>query len=255
MNIFDTHAHLLDEQFDADREELLVSLPAQGITHVMEACCDEAGIDRVVALVARTPYFYGSAGVHPHSASEFTPATLDHIREALMHERMVAIGEIGLDYHYDFSPREQQRDCFDAQLALSAELKAPIIIHDREAHGDCFAIVCEYPSLRGVFHCYSGSAEMARELLDLGWMLSFNGAITFKNARKLKEVVAMMPADRILLETDSPYLSPTPYRGKRNNSTRLPLVLEEMAALRGCTRLEMEHQTWDNACRFYRMEA
>ena len=119
MNLFDTHAHLLDEQFDADREQLLVSLPEQGITHVMEACCDEAGIDRVIELVARTPYFYGSAGVHPHSADEWKPETADHIRAALGHERMVAIGEIGLDYHYDFSPRETQRDCFDAQLALA----------------------------------------------------------------------------------------------------------------------------------------
>ena len=184
MRIFDTHAHLLDEQFDADREQLLVSLPSAGIAHVMEACCDEAGIDRIVALAARVPYLYGSAGVHPHSADEFRPETLDHIREALTHERMVAIGEIGLDYHYDFSPRDVQRACFDAQLALAAELHAPIIIHDREAHGDCMDLLRQYRGrLSGVMHCFSASYEIARECIDLGLFIAFGGRISSRNTR------------------------------------------------------------------------
>lgn len=248
MNIFDTHAHLLDEQFDADREELLVSLPAQGITHVMEACCDEAGIDRVVALVARTPYFYGSAGVHPHSASEFTPATLDHIREALMHERMVAIGEIGLDYHYDFSPREQQRDCFDAQLALSAELKAPIIIHDREAHGDCMELLRRYRGrLSGVMHCFSASYEIAKECIDLGLYIAFGGALTFKNAVNQWAIASKLPLDRLLIETDCPYMTPVPYRGTRNDPSRIVLTLHKLAELRDMDTEELAAIFYQNS--------
>ena len=177
MRLFDTHAHLLDEQFDADREELIAALPEAGIAHVMEACCDEAGIDRVVGLVARVPYFFGSAGVHPHSADEFRPETLDHIRAALTHERMQAIGEIGLDYHYDFSPREMQRTCFDAQLALAAELHRPVIIHDREAHGDTMDLLRHYRgSLSGVMHCFSASYEIAKACIDLGLYVAFGGA-------------------------------------------------------------------------------
>ena len=233
MNIFDTHAHLLDEQFDADRIELLVSLPERGITHVMEACCDEAEIDRVIELAARTPYFYGSAGVHPHSADEWKPETADHIRAALRHERMVAIGEIGLDYHYDFSPRETQRDCFDAQLALAAELHAPIIIHDREAHGDTMDLLRHYRGqLSGVMHCFSASYEIAKECIDLGLYIAFGGALTFKNAVNQWAIAQKLPLERLLIETVCPYMTPVPFRGRRNDPSLIVHTLKKLAELR-----------------------
>ena len=233
MRIFDTHAHLLDEQFDADRDSVIASLEEAGVRHVMEACCDEAEIDRVIELAARTPYFYGSAGVHPHSADEFRPETLDHIRKALQEERMLAIGEIGLDYHYDFSPRDVQRNCFDAQLALSCELHAPVIIHDREAHGDCMDLLRQYRgSLSGVMHCFSASYEIAKECIDLGLYVAFGGALTFKNAVHQWDIASRLPLDRLLIETDCPYMTPVPFRGKRNDPTRIVLTLQKLAELR-----------------------
>ena len=252
MRIFDTHAHLLDEQFDADREQLLVSLPSAGIAHVMEACCDEAGIDRVVALAARVPYLYGSAGVHPHSANEFRPETLDHIREALTHERMVAIGEIGLDYHYDFSPRDVQRACFDAQLALAAELHAPIIIHDREAHGDCMDLLRQYRGrLSGVMHCFSASYEIAKECIDLGLHIAFGGALTFKNATHQWEIASKLPLERLLIETDCPYMTPVPFRGTRNDPTRIIHTLLKLAELRNTDPETLSEALFENSFRAF----
>ena len=252
MRIFDTHAHLLDEQFDADREQLLVSLPSAGIAHVMEACCDEAGIDRIVALAARVPYLYGSAGVHPHSADEFRPETLDHIREALTHERMVAIGEIGLDYHYDFSPRDVQRACFDAQLALAAELHAPIIIHDREAHGDCMDLLRQYRGrLSGVMHCFSASYEIAKECIDLGLHIAFGGALTFKNATHQWEIASKLPLERLLIETDCPYMTPVPFRGTRNDPTRIIHTLLKLAELRNTDPETLSEALFENSFRAF----
>ncbi len=248
MRIFDTHAHLLDEQFDADREQLLVSLPEAGIAHVMEACCDEAGIDRVVALVRRVPYFYGSAGVHPHSADEWKPETADHIRAALQNERMAAIGEIGLDYHYDFSPRETQRDCFDAQLALAAELHAPVIIHDREAHGDCMDLLRRYRGrLSGVMHCFSASYEIAKECIDLGLFIAFGGALTFKNAVNQWAIASKLPLDRLLIETDCPYMTPVPFRGKRNDPSLIVYTLDKLCALRNADREALAAILYENS--------
>ena len=247
MNVFDTHAHLLDEQFDADREELLVSLPSAGITHVMEACCDEAGIDRVAALVGRVPYLYGSAGVHPHSADEWRPETADHIRAALRKERMIAIGEIGLDYHYDFSPRDVQRTCFDAQLALAAELGRPVIIHDREAHGDTMALLRTYRGrLSGVMHCFSASYEIAKECIDLGLFIAFGGALTFKNAVNQWAIASKLPLERLLIETDCPYMTPVPLRGRRNDPSRIVYTLDKLAELRGADREELAETLYRN---------
>ena len=252
MRIFDTHAHILDEQFDADREELLSSLPSAGIAHVMEACCDEAGIDRIVALVGRVPYFYGSAGVHPHSADEFRPETPDHIEEALTHERMVAIGEIGLDYHYDFSPRSVQRDCFDAQLALAAKLKKPVIIHDREAHGDTMDLLRRYRGdLSGVMHCMSASFEIARECIDLGLYIAFGGALTFKNAVHQWEIASKLPLDRLLIETDCPYMTPVPFRGTRNDPSRIVLTLGKLSEIRGIDPETLSETLFENSFRAF----
>ena len=252
MRIFDTHAHILDEQFDADREELIAALPKAGVAHVMEACCDEAGIDRVVDFVRRVPYFYGSAGVHPHSADEFTPETLDRIREALTHERMAAIGEIGLDYHYDFSPREKQRACFDAQLALAKTLQKPVIIHDREAHGDCMDLLRQYRgSLSGVMHCFSASYEIAKECIDLGLYIAFGGALTFKNAVHQWDIASRLPLDRLLIETDCPYMTPVPFRGQRNDPARIVLTLNKLAELRGSDPETLSETLYQNSFRAF----
>ena len=256
MRLFDTHAHILDEQFDADREELISSLPENGIAYVMEACCDEAEIDRVAALVERVPFFYGSAGVHPHSADEFRPETLDHIRTALTHERMLAIGEIGLDYHYDFAPRGVQRDCFDAQLALAAELHAPVIIHDREAHGDTMDLLRRYRgTLSGVMHCFSASYEIAKECIDLGLFIAFGGALTFKNAVNQWAIASKLPQDRLLIETDCPYMTPVPFRGRRNDPTRMILTLQKLAELRETDAETLSGVLLENSFRAFGIQA
>ena len=256
MRLFDTHAHILDEQFDADREELIASLPENGIAYVMEACCDEAEIDCVVALVERVPFFYGSAGVHPHSADEFRPETLDHIRTALTHERMLAIGEIGLDYHYDFAPRGVQRDCFDAQLALAAELHAPVIIHDREAHGDTMDLLRRYRgTLSGVMHCFSASYEIAKECIDLGLFIAFGGALTFKNAVNQWAIASKLPEDRLLIETDCPYMTPVPFRGRRNDPTRMILTLQKLAELRETDAETLSGVLLENSFRAFGIQA
>lgn len=233
IRIFDTHAHLLDEAFDQDRDAVIDSLPQRGITKVMEACCDEAGIDRVADLIRRVPFFYGSAGVHPHSASEWKNSTADKIRTALRDEKMLAVGEIGLDYHYDFSPREIQRKVLDDQLSIAEEQDLPVILHDREAHGDMMDLLRAHKSgLKGIMHCFSGSYETARECLDLGLYIAFGGALTFKNAVRPAEVAARLPSDRLLIETDCPYMTPVPFRGKRNDPSFLPLILQKLAEIR-----------------------
>ena len=252
MKIFDTHAHLLDEAFDTDRYELIGSLPEKGITRVMEACCDEAGIDRVIELVDRVPFFYGSAGVHPHSADEWNHSTADHIRCALRHEKMLAVGEIGLDYHYDFSPRDVQKKVLDEQLSLAKELDLPVILHDREAHGDMMDLLRAHRNgLKGIMHCFSGSYETARECLDLGLYIAFGGALTFKNAVRPIEVVQKLPADRLLIETDCPYMTPVPFRGKRNDPSYILLTLEKMAEVRGEDREELAEKLYVNALDVY----
>ena len=252
MKIFDTHAHLLDEAFDADRDALIASLPEKGVTKVMEACCDEAGIDRVVELVRRVPFFYGSAGVHPHSASEWTAETGDHIRRALSGEKMLAVGEIGLDYHYDFSPRDVQKRALDEQLSIAKELHLPVILHDREAHGDMMDILRAHKDgLQGIMHCFSGSYELARECLDLGLFVAFGGALTFKNAVRPIDVCSRLPLDRLLIETDCPYMTPVPFRGERNDPSFIVHTLEKMAAVRGEQIETLTDALYQNALTVY----
>ncbi len=252
MKLFDTHAHLLDEAFDADRDALIASLPEKGLTHVMEACCDEAGIDRVAEFVHRVPYFYGSAGVHPHSASEWNAGTAEHIKKALKQERMLAVGEIGLDYHYDFSPRDVQRRVLDEQLSLAGELNLPVILHDREAHGDMMDLLRAHKrSLKGIMHCFSGSYEIARECLDLGLYVAFGGALTFKNAVRPIEVAQRLPRERLLIETDCPYMTPVPFRGQRNDPSFIRLTLEKMAEVRGEDIEELADALYRNSLAVY----
>lgn len=233
IELFDTHAHLLDERFDADREEVIAALPPAGIRYVMEACCDRAGIAKVIELCERVPFIYGSTGIHPHSADEWCPGAERELTEALTHKKIRAIGEIGLDYHYDFCPRDMQKEVFAAQLAIAAEKRVPVIIHDREAHGDTMDMLRAFKGkLTGIMHCFSGSFETAKESIDMGFFIAFGGALTFKNASNRRDIAARLPLDRLLLETDCPYMTPEPFRGQRNDPRMTRRTLEVLASVR-----------------------
>jgi len=250
--IFDTHAHYDDEQFDADRAELLASMPQNGVGLIVNPGCDLETSRKAVAIAEQYPHVYAAVGYHPENCAPFVPSDIDVLREMARHPKAVAIGEIGLDYHWEENPpKEHQWDVLRRQLALAVELDLPVIIHDRDAHADCFAIVCEFPTLRGVFHCYSGSVEMARELWKRGWYVGFDGPLTYKNARKTVEVAAEAPLDRILIETDAPYLSPVPLRGTRNDSRNMVHVAAKLAELRGMTAEEIIELTMENGKRLF----
>ena len=226
---FDTHAHYDDRAFDDDRYALLDSVHDAGVELIVDPGCDLKSSRASIALAERFPFVYAAVGIHPEELQDSTPEILAEISALAEDPKCVAIGEIGLDYYWDASHKEEQKLLFRQQLQLALELDKPVIIHDREAHGDCFEIVRDYPGLRGVFHCYSGSAEMAKELLKDGWYLGFDGPVTYKNARKTLEVLAICPPERILIETDSPYLSPVPHRGKRNDSRNLRYIVQTIA--------------------------
>ena len=200
------------------------------------------------------PFLYAAVGTHPHDAEEMKDEDLARFEEMAQDDKVKAVGEIGLDYFYDLSPRDVQKKRLRDQLALAENLRLPVIIHDREAHEDTLNILREVPRVTGVVHCYSGSPEMARILLDMGYSLSFTGAITFKNARRALETLAIMPRERIMIETDSPYLAPVPYRGKRNDSGYVHLVAEQIARTLELTEQEVEQLTWDNGKRFFGIE-
>jgi len=248
---FDTHAHYDDEAFDADREAVIAALPGEGVSLVLNASSDLKSSANSVALAEKYPFFYAAVGIHPHEASAMNEEAPEKIRELAENKKVVAIGEIGLDYYYDFSPREVQKEVFRIQMALAEELNMPVIVHDRDAHEDCMDIIRAFRGVRGVFHCYSGSVEMARELVKLGWYLSFTGAVTFKNAKKAPEVVAFMPEDRLMIETDCPYLAPVPLRGKRNDSGNLKFIARRIAEIRGATAEHIAAVTLQNGKRFF----
>lgn len=253
--IFDTHAHYDDKAFDADRDDLLRSLPRQGVGCVVNPGCTLESSRAALALAERYPHVYAAVGIHPEDCAGAVDRDFDVLRQLCGHEKAVAIGEIGLDYYWEQNPpREFQQQVFRRQLELARELELPVIVHDREAHGDSLAIVREFPEVRGVFHCYSGSPEMAAELLKLGWYLGFDGPITYKNARRAPEVAAITPLDRMVVETDSPYLSPVPFRGRRNDSTHLPYVVEKLAEWKGVTPEKIQEATWENGLRLFGLE-
>ncbi len=252
---FDTHAHYDDEAFDADRDALLASMPAHGVDWIVNPGCGERSSLFSMELARKYPHVYAAVGWHPQEADDFDDASEDKLRVWAREKKVVAIGEIGLDYYYEGASREKQRDVFARQLSLARELDLPAIVHDREAHADCMELVRSFPGVRGVFHCYSGSVEMARELLSLGWYLSFTGAVTFKNARKAPEVVQNLPDDRFMLETDAPYMAPVPYRGKRNDSTLLAPIAQRIAELRGTTAEEIAARTLENGLRFFNIQS
>ena len=252
--IFDTHAHMDDRAFEEDREELLSRLPQEGVALLMNPGCSQASSLAAVELAKRYDYLYAAVGSHPDAADEVNEAALDCYRSLCReHPKVKAIGEIGLDYHYEDIPRDIQQRAFRAQMALAREEKLPVIVHEREAHEDGMNIVAEFPEVTGVFHCYSGSLEMAKWLIDRGWYIGFGGVLTFKNARKALEVAANIPLERIVLETDCPYMAPEPFRGKRNDPGKLYRVAEKLAQLRGLTAEEVQAFTLENGKAPYRI--
>ena len=252
--LFDTHAHMDDRAFDTDREELLTSLPQQGIGLLMNPGCSLESSRNVDKLSRQYDYIYGAVGSHPDVADEVNEDVLAEYRGIVAsNPKIKAIGEIGLDYHYEDIPRELQRKAFRMQMELARELGLPAIVHERDAHEDGMKIVEEFPEVTGVFHCYSGSAEMAKWLVARGWYIGFTGVLTFKNARKALEVATAIPLDRIVLETDCPYMSPEPFRGKRNDPGKLYRMVEKLAELRGLTVEEIHTITTENGKRLYRI--
>ena len=255
MKLFDTHTHLLDGRFDQVRDSLIPHLPEAGIAYALEACCNEGDMDKILALTARHGHVYGSAGVHPHQADSVTPATLAHIERMLKRDKILAVGEIGLDYHYDHSPREVQRRVFGDQIAIAKGANKPIIVHDREAHGDCMDILrSNKEGLSGVLHCYSGSYEDAVRYIDMGLYIAFGGALTFKNAVKQRDIAARLPLERIVIETDCPYMTPEPFRGKRNDPTLMHLTLKALAEAQGLPQEEVAYATTRNAKTLFGLE-
>lgn len=254
MPIFDTHAHYDDSRFDGDRDAVLAALPEAGVELVLDPGCDLPSSRAAAALAERYSHVYAAAGIHPENCAGFQDADLAALRQLLAQPKVAAIGEIGLDYYWEENPpRDFQQMVFRKQLALAEELDLPVIVHDREAHGDSLSIIREFPAVTGVFHCFSGSPEMAEELLKRGWYLGFDGPITYKNARRAPEVAAITPLERMVVETDAPYLSPVPVRGRRNDSRYLPHVIAKLAEWKGVTPEEMTRITCENGKRLFRL--
>ncbi len=251
---FDSHAHLDDRRFDGDRDALFADLKQCGVGLVMNVGCDLPSSERSVALAHRYPFVYAAVGSHPDDADSVDGRLLDRYRALAADGRVRAIGEIGLDYHYEDVPRVRQLLAFEQQLELAEALHLPVIVHEREAHGDAMDIVRRHPDATGVFHCFSGSAELALWLAERGWYLGFTGVVTFKNARRAVEAVAALPLERILIETDCPYMAPEPHRGHRNDSRYVPLVADRIAEIKGVSPQEVETATTENAKRLFRIE-
>ena len=252
--LFDTHAHMDDHAFDVDRQQLLESLPGQGLSLVMNPGCSLESSRNVDKLTREYDFLYGAVGSHPDVADEVNQAVLDEYRMLCKHNNKIkAIGEIGLDYHYEDIPRDIQKNAFRMQMELARDLNLPVIVHERDAHEDGMKIVEEFPEVTGVFHCYSGSYEMAKWLINRGWYIGFTGVLTFKNARKAIEVASQIPLDRLVLETDCPYMSPEPFRGKRNDPGKLYRMAERLAEIRGLSLEEIHAITLENGKRLYRL--
>lgn len=252
--LFDTHAHLDDRAFDCDREALISGLPEKGIALVMSPGCSLESSRNAVALAKKYPFLYAAVGSHPDAADEVDEQVLEEYRLLCREEKVKAIGEIGLDYHYEDIPREIQKKAFRMQMALAREVGLPVIIHQREALSDCLEILADFPEVKGVFHCFSGSAQTARELTAQGWYVGFTGVLTFKNARKALEAAKAVPKDRIVLETDCPYMAPEPFRGRRNDPGCLYRMAEVLGELLEITPEEAQELTLQNGKRLYGIE-
>lgn len=251
--IFETHAHYDDEAFDSDREELLDSMQANGIGHIINVSSTLESLDRTRKLMETYPFIYGAMGLHPDEVGGMNETVMEKLRELCRLKKTVAVGEIGLDYYWEKEDHETQRYWFERQLELAREEKLPVMIHSRDAAADTLQVMkaCRAGEIGGVLHCFSYSKEMAREYLNMGLYLGIGGVLTFKNARKLREVVEYAPLERLLLETDSPYLAPVPYRGKRNSSLNLPLVVQQIAEIKQVSPEEVTEKTEENAMRLF----
>ena len=250
---FDTHAHYDSGAFNADRFEILDAMVEGNVGLIVNPGCDLISSKAAIELAERYDFVYAAVGWHPEDIDKLTDEAFEEMARLAEHPKCLAIGEIGLDYYWDATHKDEQKELFRRLIELALKLDKPIIVHDREAHGDSMEIILDYPQLRGVFHCYSGSAEMAAELLKQGWYLGFDGPITYKNARKAIEVLEMCPLDRLVIETDSPYLTPVPNRGKRNDSRQLKYVVEKIAEIKGLTAEEVEKASFENGKRLYGM--
>lgn len=250
--LFDTHAHFDDRQFDKDRDEVLKSLKSFGVSNIVNIGADMKGSEKSIELAEKYDFVYATVGIHPSETGDMTDTDIDKLRSLAKHPKVRAIGEIGLDYHYDDNaPADVQKKWFIRQLELAKELDMPVVIHDRESKGECLEILKNQKISNGVFHCYSGSAETAREILKLGMMISFTGVLTFKNARRAVEACAAVPLDRLMIETDCPYMAPEPHRGERNFSGYVRHVAEKIAEIKGVSYDEIVEITNRNARKFY----
>ncbi len=251
--LFDTHAHLDDPRFDQDRDKLIGILGAMDVEYVTNVGSNMKTSVSSMQLALKYPFIYAAVGVHPHYVHDMTEDDLKTIEKWTQCEKVVAIGEIGLDYHYDYSPREEQRYWFSKQLELAEKIGLPVVIHDREAHEDCINIVKQF-DVKGIFHCFSGSKEMAEIIIKMGFYAAFGGTLTFKNSRKAVEAAQVVPLDRLLIETDCPYLAPEGHRGERNNPTLVRHAAKKLAEIKGISYEEMAAITYENAKRVYRID-
>jgi TatD DNase family protein len=245
--IFDSHAHYDDEQFDNDRDEIIKEIHENGVIGILNCGSDFKGAMKSVELANKYEFIYAAVGIHPEYADVFNEEVIKELKDMTKNEKVKAIGEIGLDYYWDENPeREVQKEAFRKQMKLAEELKLPVVIHDRDAHGDTLEIIKEFPEVTGVVHCFSGSVEFAKECLKLGYYIGVTGVVTFKNAKKLVEVVNEVPLERLLVETDCPYMAPTPFRGKRNRSDYIKYVIEKIAEIKGVSVDDIETHTIHN---------
>ncbi len=249
---FDTHAHLCDERFDADRDAVVSGLPQSGVDLVVEVACSGEEFQGVATLAKKHPFVYVAYGIHPHNVAKASEDDLLEIRRRMGDKKTVAIGEIGLDYYYDFAPRELQKAWFDRQLTLARELDVPVILHIRDAYGDCMDILKAHrDGLKGVMHCFSGSAQIAKECVNLGLYIAFGGAITFHNARKVVEAAAAVPLNRLLIETDCPYMTPVPFRGERNDPAKICYTCAKLSEIHSMEPEAMAALTQKNGKRLF----
>ncbi|MBP3633747.1 MAG: TatD family hydrolase [Oscillospiraceae bacterium] len=252
---FDSHAHYDSRRFREDQQQVLAQMEPNHVRRIMNVGCDLASSYTSIALAEQYDFIYAAVGSHPDDAANVDEARVEEYRQLARHPRVRAIGEIGLDYYYEDVPRAKQQEAFRMQMALAQELSMPVIIHQRDAYEDALKIVDEFPAVRGVFHCFSGSLEYAKEVVKRGYYMGFTGVITFKNARKAVEVAQWAPLNRLLIETDCPYMAPEPFRGKRCDSTMLPRMAEKIAGLRGLSTEEIAKITRENAMELFGVDA
>lgn len=252
--IFDTHAHYDSDSFDEDRENVIKELKENGVIGVLNCGSDLYGLRKSVELAKEFDMFYAAVGIHPENADEFNEDVVKEIKAFVKNEKVKAIGEIGLDYYWEENPpREVQKEVFRAQMKLAGELNLPVVIHDRDAHKDTLEIMKEFPNVIGVVHCFSGSVEFAKECIKLGYYIGFTGVLTFKNAKKLVDVCREIPAERMLVETDCPFMAPVPFRGKRNKSDYIEYIIDKMSEIRGISGEEMNEILLNNKKRLFKI--